>query len=174
MKCSRHGDRDAVAQCQNCGAYICSDCAKATKSARESRGTLCVNCYVKALEEVKAKYIRSSSKHVPTIVISAIMYIIGLIIIIVAATSANEGVEKFMIALIGIAFCGFYTAIIGFSTAFLVMRKHLIMAIIIFAVCLLLGIVVTPINAIRHGVNIKKDKQHIANINDLIKEAQKV
>lgn len=174
MKCSRHSDRDAVAQCQECGAYICADCAKATKGARESRGTLCVNCYVKALREVRAQYARSLSKHVPTIVISAILYVIGLFAIILGATSANEGVEKSMIIVIGMGICGFYTAIIGFTTAFAIMKKHFITAIIIFFVCLAAGIIVTPINAIRHGINIKKDKHDIANLDAMIKAAQSV
>lgn len=45
MVCVNHRDREAVAQCSGCGAYICAECAQKSEPLKSVCGTLCPSCY---------------------------------------------------------------------------------------------------------------------------------
>lgn len=171
MKCSKHTDRDAVAQCANCGAGVCSECAKATEDLRESCGTLCVNCYSAELQETAAFYRSRKNKKIKRVIISTILYIIGVVLLIMgsvaSASSANDG-SNVLYILVGILLCGIFYGITMFKKAKEEHEEHerkhgasytitdtgvyrdtgLGTKIIYFCIGTLFGVVITPIKVI--------------------------
>lgn len=64
MKCFYHNDRDAVAQCSECGKFLCSECAEGWKP------TLCPSCG----EAVSSN---NKSNSVASLILAVILFIIG-------------------------------------------------------------------------------------------------
>lgn len=64
MKCAYHYDQDAVAQCVDCGVFLCPECAE------RYTPIVCVSCAAARVKAVKAAAVR-------TIVVSIIMGLVG-------------------------------------------------------------------------------------------------
>ena len=110
MKCKRHQDKEVVALCSNCNTGLCAECAEATVAVRERFGTLCIPCYKETVSQAISYYEKDSSKRLTNIIVSAILYIFGLIVMLTNAT----GTDYISIA-VGIFLCGFYSAISGWK-----------------------------------------------------------
>ena len=68
MRCFKHLDREATAQCNSCGRFLCTECANKISPP------LCTDCAVEHSRSVKAEMIKN-------IVISVILMIIGVLVI---------------------------------------------------------------------------------------------
>lgn len=82
MKCRKHPTEEAVAQCSNCGAYICEKCAELTENMRDTYGTLCVDCYrdlIHSAISVTDEEITTNKKDIKKL---WIFYAIGVIFLI--------------------------------------------------------------------------------------------
>lgn len=183
MKCVKHPDRDAVAQCKNCGAGVCSDCVKATEDLKESCGTLCVNCYSTELQDTAAFYRTRRNKRIKRIIISTILYIIGLVLLIIGGGIAREGgpgsangVVQFVI---GILLCGVFTGITWMKKAKEEHEEHerkygasytvtdsgvyrdtgFGMKLLYFGAGTVFGVVLTPVKVIKDIVGSVKDNK---------------
>ena len=195
MKCVKHPDREAVGQCGNCGAYYCSECAEATKSLKKEFGTLCVDCYQKELRSTISGIEGVKSKRVRNIILSALFYIVGLIVLIIGIvnrTSANLSGVLMIIA--GLILCGIYTAISGWVMASALHRAHEIRhgasytitdsgvyrdkgtanKVLAFFLGAVLGVVITPIRIIKNIVGIKSDKQAIVHYTEIWRNLSKI
>lgn len=181
MKCAKHTDREAVAQCAECGAYICSECAEKTAELKEHCGVLCVECYRKEIEGARDFYVGDRKKKLRRIITSCVLYVVGLLAIISAFAIGAQGIELFWRVLIGLLFCGWDGAVAGwrkgeqaqeeyerkYGATYTVTDdgvykedgffKKLIMSLI----GMVIGVIVTPINVIRYAVGMKKDKVNV-------------
>ena len=195
MKCVKHPDHDAVGQCSSCGAYYCSDCATATKDLKKEFGTLCVDCYRKKLRLAIGGIESIKSKRIKNIVLSALFYIAGLIVLIIGITQRTSAdLSGVIMILVGLVLCGIYTAISGWAMASALHRAQEIKhgasytitdsgvyrdkgtgyKIMAFAFGALLGVAITPIRIIKNIVGIKSDKQSIAYYNNLLRNLSKI
>lgn len=62
MNCSNHTEKSAVAQCAECGAGVCADCATKTRLLKEDFGVLCTDCYREKLEMMSDFYRQDKGK----------------------------------------------------------------------------------------------------------------
>lgn len=186
MKCEKHPNREVVAQCNNCRAGVCAECAQATVELREEYGTLCVSCYNEVVRKAVTYYEDDCSKKKKNIITSIVLYIIGLIMIF-----ANLTGEQYMSTLLGVFLCGFYSAISGWKKGEAehdeYERKHGIsynvtsdgieredgffLKLIIAVLYMVVGVIATPINVIKNSIRIKKNKEMIE---DLTREMARV
>ena len=109
MKCEKHINEEAVAQCQNCGSYLCQTCSEATADAKESFGSLCLDCYKEKLVEMGSFYYEKKKKTKSKLIFSIVTFAIGLVIAAVfgiqlLADSTNS--EALTYFIIGYALCG--------------------------------------------------------------------
>lgn len=118
MKCSRHPQEEAVAQCAECGAFVCKKCTTATGAWREKFGTLCVDCNGKKLKDLMLYYSGEEDENKKKIIVSIIFYILGWAVAIFPIIQIiNRGAQMLLNPLVlvmligGIILCGFYTAI---------------------------------------------------------------
>lgn len=119
MKCEKHPNNDAVAQCTECGTGICKECAENTKELREYHGTLCIDCYTDHIKHALYNTNEDLKKIKRKIKGKLIFYLIGLICVaiggIMLLTNNAENAEAFIV--FGVFFCGIYMGIAGWKTA---------------------------------------------------------
>lgn len=181
MNCTRHPNRSAVAQCRHCGAYVCKECATATKALRESEGVLCVDCYTQALNEAAANVRKKRNRRLRRIILSIIFYFIGVIVFISAIASGAEGTQFVVMIIISVILCGLYTAIAGWRAAREAHREHELKhgasytitssgvyrdtgfgaKLLMFLLGAAFGIIVTPISIIKNIAGMVSDKKTI-------------
>lgn len=111
MKCGKHVNSDAVAQCEECGIGVCSQCAEETKLARDSVGILCIDCYKESLEWIISNNREKARKIGNRIKGKLIFYFIGLVCIL-AEFMFNLGGPGLGL---GIFFCGIYMGVAGWK-----------------------------------------------------------
>lgn len=118
MKCARHPQEEAVAQCAQCGAFVCVKCATATSAWREKYGTICVNCNNGILKDMMSYYSGEEEENKKKIIVSIIFYLLGWAIAIFPLTQIiSRGAQMLLNPIIlvmfvgGIILCGFYTAV---------------------------------------------------------------
>lgn len=173
MVCFTHHDREAVAQCTECGAYVCTDCAQKTASLKDSFGTLCPNCGRNKLEALRDFYRGQRNKKLGRIIGMAICYIAGLILMLVVARKLDMPI----LSAVGLILCGLYGAIAAWKFASDSIREgeiksgatyvitdtgmhketHTWLKIIFFILGVAFGLLLTPINIIRYLVKMSKD-----------------
>ena len=175
MVCKNHGDRQAVAQCVKCGAYICNECADRTAALREETGVLCPECYNEVIDDACAFYASRRKKKMTSAIVSIVFYIIGLICFTLAAVVGQ------VMLLIGLLLIGIYPAIswcrfagrsideydakhgatyVVTSTG-IERDKSTWLKVVFFILGLAFGIFVTPVNVIRWLVGAGKDKKQL-------------
>lgn len=111
MNCKRHPSSPAVAQCKECGSYLCASCASLTQSAKETFGTLCVDCYKAELRDVTAYYQDKKNKSKTSLIASIVFFIIGAIALLVGVImtqATGSGNDETV-------FYGFVAAIGGYA-----------------------------------------------------------
>ncbi len=193
MKCGRHLNAEAVAQCSNCGTYMCSACREVTLEAKESYGTLCPECFVDLTRDAIAFYKRDTKKNIANIIIAVVTYIIGAIIMIISAIKGME--NSMLLFFIGYAICGVYPAIEEFARGKAAHAKReakhgvtyivdesgnvkrdrgLVQILLSAAVFLLFGVITTPFHIIKFIVNCNKNKKRIATFKDSLNRASSV
>ncbi len=174
MVCAYHTDKQAVAQCETCGAYICKDCMDKTQYLRKDFGVLCPDCYNNKIEEAREMYAEVAHKKMLTATISLICYIVGWIIL-----SFSKG--NIIVTLIGILAIGGYCAVAGWRFAANSIdeydAKHgatyvvtdtgihrdrgTFVKVIFFILGIVFGVFITPINIIRWYVSAAKAKKQV-------------
>ena len=188
MYCKRH-QRGIVAMCTECNSGVCDICADATSNLREECGTLCIPCYIKELNGSIEYYQQQRKSLLNNILISCILYAIGAFM---AITGIIDG--TYAMAILGLFFCGFYTAIAGWKKAEQAHNdyeyKHgasytvtdsgvyhndgfwgkLIVAI--FAT--ILGVIVTPFRAIVNAIKRKNFKNLIEELEEEISRVKAI
>lgn len=175
MVCKKHGDRQAVAQCVKCGAYICDECASKTAELRHEQGILCPDCYNDIVGETYNFFAQERKKKMTSAIVCIVFYILGIICL-----TLSGAIGMFML-LVGLLLIGFYPAISWFRFAGRSMdeydAKHgatyvisdsgisrdrgTAVRIMFFIFGLVFGIFVTPINVIRWFVGASKDKKQM-------------
>lgn len=173
MVCKRHGDKEAVAQCAKCGAFICEDCAEETALLRDEMGTLCPDCFNKAIDEICGIYSAQRKKKMTSAIVSAVFYILGII-----CMSLAGAVGSFM-SLIGFIMVGLYPAVAWYRAIGKSLDEHdakhgatyvitdtgvhrdrsIWFRLVFFLLGFVFGIFVTPINIIRWLVGAAMDKK---------------
>ena len=115
MKCNFHPTIDAVGQCGNCGTYLCGTCLEATSDAKKEYGVLCPECYKDLVHSAISLFKKLIKQNIVRIIVSTILYIIGIILLSIGIPSIKGAPGMFSIITIflGFLFCGFYTAIAG-------------------------------------------------------------
>lgn len=174
MVCAYHSDKDAVAKCEICGAYICKDCMDKTQYLKNDFGVLCPDCYNSKIEEAREAYSEVSHKKTLAATISLICYIAGWFIL--GFSGGN-----FVVTLIGILAIGGYCAVAGWRFAANSIdeydAKHgatyvisdtgihrdrgTFVKIIFFILGIAFGVFITPINIIRWYVAAAKAKKQV-------------
>ena len=177
MICANHPDREAVAKCVECGAFLCRECVEKTKELKETCGTLCPDCYKKELEKGRDFYKTRAAKSLGYALVMTVFYLIGVILIAVVNNSSLE--SGYILLFIGFLLCGLFGAIAGWKLADRSLReseaKHgatyvitdtgvqkesnTWLKIIFFIFGLVFGIFMTPINIIRYFIRTAKDKK---------------
>lgn len=178
MNCAKHPNRAAVGQCSRCGAYVCDKCAEATRPVRDEVGTICVDCYCRGLKESAEELRANRRKRLRKIIISAILYALGILSIIAVIVTKSEGGQLIAGIVIGAILCGLYLGIAGWRAGKQLHeeheRKHGVSYTITdsgiyrdtgfwgklggFLLYAAFGVVVTPISIIVNIVGMKKDK----------------
>ncbi len=195
MNCSRHPGRAAVGQCVECGAYVCAECAEATKSLQQAEGTLCVDCYRRNLNGASEFCRRSIKKRVGKIIISIIFYIAGIIMLAIgAAAGVSDAFTKVVLILGGMILCGFFTAIGNWRAEREAHEAHerkygatytitesgvyrdtnLGGKIVMFLLGAVLGVVITPISVIKDIAGIRTDRKNVTMFEDEIARVAKI
>ncbi len=179
MNCARHPDRAAVGQCAQCGAYVCAECAEATKSLRDTEGTLCVDCYRRDLASAGEYYRQSTKRRLIRVIISIICYIAGIVMMIVGPSGDTLGLFAIPI---GLVLCGLFNAIAEWRKESERHAEHerkygvtytvtdteikrdtgLGMKVFMFILGAVLGVVITPINVIKDIVGMRSDTKTAA------------
>lgn len=193
MECERHPDRGAVAQCNVCGAGICKECADKTAFIKEQYGTLCVDCLCDKTNKAIGIYRKDNKSRLIRIIVSCILYAIGLFLIIAAFVGEN-GIDL-MALICGIALCGIYTGITWHKAAKQMHRQKEMeqgveyvidengnierkdgfwMKIIMCIVGTVIGVVYTPIRVIIDSVQIKRGKKSIAELTKILADVQAI
>ncbi len=188
MKCSKHPSVDAVATCERCNVGICATCADVTKGAREAYGTLCVSCYKKACHEEIAYSRKKNSKIMIRLIMNAVSYVIGLITLIVGASTS----EVFPMAL-GMALCGLFGIIDGWKRADAEQdehdRKHgasytiqangdvtrdknWVGRIVYITIAFTFGLISTPIRVLRYILEYKDNQAYVTVVEGYIAKAE--
>ncbi|MDE7439786.1 MAG: MFS transporter [Clostridia bacterium] len=180
MKCALHTNKDAVAQCEQCGAGICEDCAQATAPLRDSCGSLCIDCYCNEIQGAVDYYTKRKKQRLTRIIVSIILYICG-VVLYVCSRFSDSLLTSWLMILAALLLCGLFTGIswAKFSRksqddydrehgATYVITDTGVhrdrgwgVVIIFFLIGLFFGVIVTPIRVIIDGVGIKKDKRTI-------------
>ncbi|MBO5315355.1 MAG: hypothetical protein J6B48_02880 [Clostridia bacterium] len=111
MKCGKHVNSDAVAQCKDCGIGVCAICVEEAKFARDSGEILCLDCYKKTLEWAISDKRETARKIGNRIKGKLIFYFIGLACILAEFLFNLGGPGLGM----GIFFCGIYMGISGWK-----------------------------------------------------------
>lgn len=188
MKCSKHSDSEAVAQCQECGAFVCEKCVDATKYAREDYGILCLDCYADKMSRAVNFYKKDSKKKLTRIIISCVLYVFGLTAIISGIASEP------MMAIVGVIFCGIYTGLTWRKVATeaheenerrngvsyvvtdsgIERKDGFWMKLIFFLIGTILGVIITPIRCIIDAISISKNKKSIKSLNEGIAELRNI
>ncbi len=189
MKCSRHLNKDVVAMCAKCNAGVCEDCAKATQSLRDEYGTLCVSCYQTALGEAIGYYKQDNSNKLKNIIISSILYLLGIFIMLI-----NVAGEMYISIALGIFFCGFYSALAGWKKGEKMHdeyeRKHgvtynvtsdgierdngFFKKLLVAVISTVLGVVITLFNIIKNIIIIGKNKKTIESLELEVEAVSKI
>ncbi|MDE5722111.1 MAG: hypothetical protein K2I30_05180 [Clostridia bacterium] len=182
MNCTKHPNVPAVAQCSNCGAGVCTECAEITEPARESCGVLCVDCYKGELERTITSAKKKNGKRLTRVLISSILYLIGVIAAICGVLEIMDGAgDGVPILILGIVLCGLYTGLTWKKAA---QDKHdrdemqngatyvitddgiykkdaFWLKLVYFFIGVALGVIMTPVNVIRGSVTYAKFKKLI-------------
>ena len=93
MKCFYHNDRDAVAQCSECGKFLCSECAAAWEPPH------CSTCG-------KSKSYYNKSSAVASLIVTGVFFVFGAILAVAAygGSDFSLGLKLFGILLWGYIF----------------------------------------------------------------------
>ncbi len=188
MKCKKH-QREVVAMCTECNAGVCDICTDATSELRDTCGTLCIPCYIDKVKQSIEWYTQNRGKALKNIIVSCILYFFGVIMII-----AGLADKTYPMALMGLFFCGFYSAISGWKKAEDAHneyeRKHgasytitddgvyrndgFFGKLITAAIFTVFGVIITPIRVIKNFVSRAKDKKTIEELNMEIQRVRAV
>ena len=179
LKCAKHTDRDAVAQCDECGAEICAQCAEATAILRDECGTLCMGCFSKKAGETLDYWKEKRKPRLTRLIVSIVLYVIGLILLIM-------GIAKFgfLFILLGIILCGIYTGLTwrkganekrkkkehaaGLTRLFTKEKpekqESVWKKILFFLLGIILGVFITPVRIVIDAIALSKDQRIINQI----------
>lgn len=192
MKCKQHPNREAVGQCDACGAGVCAACAEKTEGLQDREGTLCVPCYCDKFRDASAVLAKDSRKRLTRVIISIICWLLGAMFILFFVTDPH-GNDAVVFLIVGILACGFYTGLTWRKAAEEEQRRkemregvtyvitesgeikretNWLAKIIYFIIGTLIGVVFTPIRIIIDIVGISKNKKAIRYFNQAIAEAQ--
>lgn len=171
MVCVNHRDREAVAQCSGCGAYICAECAQKSEPLKSVCGTLCPSCYRDKITQTRDYYSGQRKKELASAIVSLICYVLGWIF--------AAAIPGMVFTVIGIVLMGIYPAIAWFRFAGKSIddydAKHgatyvvtdsgvhrdraVWLRVVFFFAGLIFGIFITPINIIRWFISAAKNKK---------------
>ena len=171
MVCVNHRDREAVAQCSECGAYICAECAQKSEPLKSVCGTLCPSCYRDKITQTRDYYSGQRKKKLASAIVSLICYVLGWIF--------AAAIPGMVFTVIGIVLIGIYPAIAWFRFAGKSLddygAKHgatyvvtdsgvhrdraVWLRVVFFFAGLIFGIFITPINIIRWFISAAKNKK---------------
>lgn len=196
MKCSRHPQNDAVAQCSLCNDYLCSDCFEQTKHLKSTFGTVCLDCYEEILQADINNYQWTIKNNIKKTIISIVLYIIGVILIVAAFLGETSAfTQQYTMIGIGVFLCGFYTALQGIkegerahreqerkegvtyvvdSDGNIRRKKGFLLKLIYFVVFCILGVIVTPIAVIKAMVENPKIKKLAESTQKELEEIQQM
>lgn len=175
MVCKNHVDRQAVAQCVKCGAYICAECANKTAALRNEMGVLCPDCYNGVVESTYNYYVAQRKKKMTSAIVSLVFYILGIICCALAAViSPVMGLVGFLLMGIypAISWCRFagksldeYDAKHGatyvVTSTGIERDRGTWVKVAFFLLGIVFGVFVTPINIICWLVGAGKDKKQM-------------
>ena len=165
MNCSKHTDIPAVAQCEHCGAGVCAECAENTEELKESHGTLCVECYYEAIDDMAHYFYKKAHHFKRRGIIKIVLYAVGIALL---ALSCATGLitqpdlpENWFVGIpAGILFMGAYNAA---STVISMIKSGkasafgcigvIVAAIIVAYIMLAVGVIATPISCIKDKEN---------------------
>ena len=192
MNCRRHPTKETVSQCENCGSGVCEDCAELTEPARNAHGTLCADCYSKLLINVREREIKEKSRRLKRVIISSVLYVIGLILIILSLSAGFSALTEDDIILLvaGILLCGIYIGLTGKKRAEEAHAEKerkkgvtyviddqgihrdtgIVQKVIYFILGTLLGIIATPIMIILDIKGMGNNKKTIEEFSKMIQE----
>lgn len=175
MKCLKHPDKDAVAQCADCGAGVCGECAERTKLLTQDYGVLCPACYKSRLFQIETECNQSLAKKKRFVIIACILYVIGIAIAVIGLFLSSV-LDKVLFCLVGAVFCGLYTAIEVWRAnsgsnvevrrgsdgnvmqAKVYEQTGCLGQIFLFLLGALFGVILTPVSVVRAVNGIRRDK----------------
>lgn len=201
IKCSRHHDNDAVAQCTKCGAYVCSTCAEVTSAFQSEMGTLCIKCNGGLIGELITYYRERKAEKIKKIILSIIFYAIGIVLAIFpikmlsgggAVMLANPVVLGMLVG--GVILCGFYTALSFAKDAQkqhdeyeqkngvqytitengIYREKGTGTKVLYFLVGAVFGVALTPIMIFVYAIGIAVDNKHIKESQETLLELESI
>lgn len=179
MNCSLHNNIPATNTCEICGNGICNECMEQT----DGLGKFCIPCAINWLDEAITELQKYCKWLKTKTILLSIGWTIGVILLLCAFfTAANDDdTARWTLLSLGIIFCGLPTAIATWSKTKFVFdtyenergasytaygnsvyrNEHYGVKIAFSIIGLLLGIIVTPIQAIISGINLKKYRSYI-------------
>ncbi len=177
MKCQRH-NKEVTALCNACNAGVCKTCTEATSALHDIFGTLCIPCYIKALNTSLEDSQSKKSSLLKFIIINCILYSLGVFLAVAAFLDPSDFATDIGYA---IFFCGIYNAFSGWKKAEQahneyeeehgatytvtedgVYRKDgFFMKLIVAIISIPLGIIITPIRVVKNSFELKKTNQCI-------------
>ena len=190
MQCKRHHN-EVVAICAECGAGVCDTCTEATASLHEECGTLCIPCYVREMNNAITWYETKRSKALKNIIISCVLYAMGAMMILLGM---SESPANYPMALVGVFFCGFYSAISGWKKAESAHDEYeykhgasytitddgiyrntgFFWKLLTAAIFTVIGVIATPINVIRNIIGRARDQETVESLIYEIERVKKI
>lgn len=184
MNCVNHADRQAVAQCKQCGAYVCEECRQRTQGIAKDYGVLCPDCFRRKFEEIRDYYAGIKSKKIRSATVSLICYIIGIVIMLISL----PGIWGTIKVLIGLLLMGGYCAVASWRFASnsideydmkhgatyvitdtgISRDKSTWLKVVFFILGLVFGIFITPVNIIRWYIQAAVNKKRVADCEEVI------
>ena len=119
MNCSKHGDKESVAKCIECGRAMCEQCAQEGEKLIPKR-RMCADCCKKVLQEER-KEAKSDTIKMSLIAIGfAALYAIGAVVFaagIMASQNDDSFIKVILMCIAGLVLAGLPFALGGRSIA---------------------------------------------------------
>ncbi len=175
MNCSLHNDTPASKSCELCGCAVCDYCLEQTAEI----GQICVPCAIKLIDDEYRLVRKHYNWTIAKIVLMSIGWILGIITMICAIYLPEmHGLKYFLHMGIAIFFCGLPTAIASWRISVETYNAQIerqgtsykktgtkiepdnnfSMNLFMAILGMFFGIILCPIQIIRHGLEIKKVK----------------
>lgn len=151
MNCYYHADRQAVAQCIDCGKGLCSECASHYDKP------ICMDCVMNRNQELKSSAFKSLASLIIGIVLGIVFYIIN--------KSGSDGPTEFTLftaIIFGIEIAGIpvgwkaLNKITPNMFIWLPLAGWVIYYVVKFVLALLIGIIAVPVKTIKGFVQYSK------------------